>query len=163
MGMPATESRVVNGYCQSGNFRKIRADRAMSKTRTRSVPHYPNGWDPGAHRISTFAALSAFGTRHEISRSGAQSGRLRSPAEADRDPIRARARSRPRFLAVIYLIVHGLIIRERGELTWRNDINMEFWCRNMNLRGISRAVCLRQSVRVSLSVRSRESVRENER
>ena len=84
-------------------------------------------------------------------------------AEADRDPIRARARSRPRYLAVIYLIVYGLIIRERGELTWRNDINMEFWCRNMNLRGISRTVCLSQSVRISLRVRSRESVRGNER
>ena len=85
------------------------------------------------------------------------------PAEADRNPIRAWAKSQPRFLAVIYPIVHGLIIRERGELTWRNDINVEFWCRNMNLRGISRAVCLHQSVRVSLSVTSRESVRENER
>jgi len=79
------------------------------------------------------------------------------PAEADRDPIRARARSRPRFLAAIYLIVHGLIIRERGELTWRNDISVEFWCRSTNLRGISRAVRLCQSVRIGLRVRSRKS------
>jgi len=93
----------------------------------------------------------------------AQSGRLRCPAEADRNPIRAWARSRLRFLAVIYLIVHGLIIREPGELTWRNDINMEFWCRNANLRGISRAVCLCRSVRISLRVRSRKSERENQR
>ena len=90
-------------------------------------------------------------------------GDFASPAEADRNPIRAWARSQPRVLAVIYLIVHGLIIRERGELTWRNDISVEFWCRSTNLRGISRAVRLCQSVRIGLRVRSRESVRGNER
>lgn len=62
MGIPAAESRVVNGYCQSGNYRKIRADRAMCyvenpNTQYTTLFNRMGSW----HRVCGFRAGLAVG------------------------------------------------------------------------------------------------------